>query len=208
MNDKFDHVSIRVQLDLLAVCRLCGSLHGEVFRHAPGSDGHGMRQACDCVTTPPVETWPGYDFNQAVALCRCCGRKLLMSGLRWSEWFCDNCLPPIEMINRFCGSCVIPTGRHSLLTHLAWSNDAESTETPEFVRELGDWFQRVERLEAHARTVVHDNLACLDEGTTDTDVPLADYLQRLPATPAVAQAAVMALGRSFGVPSYLLIHCS
>jgi hypothetical protein len=194
-------------LDLLGVCRLCGAVHGEVFRHAPNADGHGMRQACDCVTTPPMETWPGYDFNQAVTLCRCCGRKLLMSGLRWSEWFCDGCLPPIETINRVCSNCVIPTGRHSLLEHLAWSNEGPYAEVPEFIRELGDWFDRVERLETHARNVVHDNLALLSEGTTETDVPLTEYLQRLPSTTASVQAAVLALGRAFKVPEHLLMHC-
>jgi len=207
MSDRYGHVAIRVRLDQLALCRLCGQVHGEVTRTLPETMFQGLRQVCDCVTAPPAETWPGYDFNKAVELCRCCGRRLLMSGLHYSEWFCESCISGVETINRICGSCVIPTGRHALMKfaqdHLA--DPAPSTDVSE---ELGDYFDRVERLEAYAQRISQENLALIADGdVASTDVPLAQYLGALPASPTNSQAAVFALGRAFHVPAHVLVHC-
>lgn len=203
------HVSIRVPLELLNVCRICGELHGTVVRGETSGDGataptRELHQQCGCAAEARVQRWDDYDFNQAVALCRCCGRRLLMSGMRWSEWFCGDCLPLIEELNARCRAIVVPSSRQTLMTTIAEEERGLRQPLPEFAAALGDWFDRVERLELHARRVVHDNLHGLGLDTLDTDVTLGEYLERLPSSTRAVQDALRSLAAEFAVPAVLL----
>lgn len=163
-----------------------------------------LHQQCACTSTAFITRWQGYDFNQAVTLCRCCSRRLLISGMRWSEWFCGDCLPQIEDLNNRCRATVIPSSRHTLMAAIA-GNEQDSKPLPSFAASLGDWFQRVELLEEHALQMIHENLRSLGLDTLDTDVTLADYLERLPSNHAVSQASLRALAAAFHVPASLLV---
>lgn len=59
--------------------------------------------------------WDGFDFNEFVTLCYCCGAELLKSGSRWSEFFCEPCKKRVLEFNQAMGTSVIPIGRHSLM---------------------------------------------------------------------------------------------
>lgn len=98
----------------LRICPECHELHGEWER--PLEDRTIMLyQQCRCErAVAPAEQWPGYDFNLAVDLCRCCGAVPLRSGSRWSVWFCDDCKLQVGLLNGRHGRCVIPIGRHSV----------------------------------------------------------------------------------------------
>ena len=59
--------------------------------------------------------WKGFDYNEIVTLCHCCGTELLRSGSRWSVWFCEPCKERVVTLNAEAGVAVIPIGRHSLM---------------------------------------------------------------------------------------------
>jgi hypothetical protein len=203
-------ISIRVPLDRLSVCRICGDLHGVVIRGEPEPAGaaevvtRSLHQHCACTSTARIARWEGYDFNQAVTLCRCCTRRVLVSGMRWSEWFCGDCHPQIEDLNNRCRATVIPSSRHTLMTTIA-GNEQSPRPLPNFAVPLGDWFDRVELLEKHALAMIHENLHSLGLETLDTDVSLADYLKLLPMTQSVQHASLRALAAAFRIPASLLV---
>lgn len=219
MQSQSRQVSIRVPLDRLSLCRICGDLHGEVVRSempladqsglspigtSPTTAGRNLRQECACTAATVSPRWDDYDFNQAVTLCRCCGRRLLMSGMRWSEWFCTECLPLIDELNARCGMNIAPTSRHTLIATIASQEESNTFKPPEFASRLGDWFDRVELLERHALRVIRENLDALGLQSLATDVTLGEYLERLPASHAVSQRSVLALAAALGVPRRFL----
>jgi hypothetical protein len=219
MQQQTRQVSIRVPLDRLSVCRICGELHGEVVRsetatadhsgqsstaQSPTTMGRSLRQECACTAAAVSPRWDDYDFNQAVTLCRCCGRRLLMSGMRWSEWFCTECLPLVDELNARCGMNIAPTSRHNLMATIAAQEESNTFKSPKFASPLGDWFDRVEFLERHALRVIRENLDSLRLQSMATDVTLGEYLERLPASSAVSQRRVFALAAALGVPRRFL----
>ncbi len=219
MQSQSRQVSIRVPLDRLSVCRICGDLHGEVVRSemplvdqsglsptgtSPTTVGRNLRQECACTAATVSPRWDDYDFNQAVTLCRCCGRRLLMSGMRWSEWFCTECLPLIDELNARCGMSIAPTSRYTLLATIAAQEESNTFEPPKFASRLGDWFDRVELLERHAIRVIRENLNSLGLQSLATDVTLGEYLERLPASHADSQRSVLVLAAALGVPRRFL----
>lgn len=219
MHSQSRQVSIRIPLDRLWICRICGDLHGEVVRseipladqpgqapqgQTPSTVERNLRQECVCAAVTTSLRWDDYDFNQAVTLCRCCGRRLLMSGMRWSEWFCTECLPLIDEMNARCGTDIAPTSRHTLMTEIAAQEESAASVSPGFALRLGDWFDRVELLERHALRVIRGNLDALDLPCLSTDVTLGEYLERLPASHAVSQQSMLALAYALGVPRSFL----
>ena len=127
-----------------------------------------------------------------------------MSGMRWSEWFCTECLPLIDELNARCGMNIAPTSRHSLMTTIAAQEESNTFEPPQFASRLGDWFDRVELLERHALRVIRENLDSLGLQSMATDVTLGDYLERLPASGAFSQRSVFALAAALNVPRRFL----
>jgi hypothetical protein len=205
------------QLDGLFVCRPCGRIYGDIVGVRPGTSRPGQRQHCDCTpaslpatslrrpSAPEAESslWPEYDFNEAVTLCRCCGGAVVAGGSRWSLWFCPACKPALAAVNRWCGTYVVPLGRFTLLDQIGRNEDRDREEPP-FLGALGDWFQRVERLELHAQQVVQDRLRQLDD-SSGGEVLLTQYLDRLPPSVELCQASVIDLLRAFQVPPYMIL---
>ena len=64
------------------VCHRCGGLLEE-----RASGERPEPQACDCQREDDTPPWPGYDFNEWVRLCDCCGSVALPSGSRFSTFF-------------------------------------------------------------------------------------------------------------------------
>jgi hypothetical protein len=87
----------------LHVCGDCGSIGGRFGAY---------QHVCRC-SRDESPTWPRYDFNTAVELCRCCGQVALSSGSRFSVWFCDGCKKEIGLLHGRLGRYVVPIGRHS-----------------------------------------------------------------------------------------------
>lgn len=195
------------QLDRLSFCGTCGRIHGEVVLQLLGKLSPPRRQCCDCEPPGATSHWPGYDLPEAVSLCRCCGRRPVLSGTTWAIWFCDACRRAVERINRLGRCHVIPIGRHTLLDQIGRDEDGVDQEIPPFVTALGDWFARVERLEMHAWLVMQSNFRELARGA-QAECTLVDYLERLPATAEFIRAAVRDLGRAFELPPDVIVEAT
>jgi hypothetical protein len=193
------------ELASLYVCNTCGRIYGEVSPAVSGSVSPPRQQRCECESAEFDPPWEGYDFPEAVTLCRCCGRRALLGGRPWSIWFCIACRRGVERINRLGRCHFIPVGRHTLLDQIG--RDADEEEIPAFVAGLGDWFARLERLELHAWLVMQSNLRALSRDA-QTELRLADYLERLPATTDYIRAAIRDLGRAFDLPPFILAEAT
>lgn len=152
------------------VCRACGRLAGRGTGTGPGVS---RAQRCDC--HPRREkTWPDYDFNLAVELCRCCGQVALRSGSRWSVWFCAGCLQLTRELNHALGRYAIPVGRHSLHGGIALHGDSSKLDVALFAARWSNATVASGAVHRWAGTVVRRILAVRwpDGG----DVPLPVYL--------------------------------
>lgn len=203
MADPIDPDALPFDIDLLYVCRSCGRIYGDVESTIPGAKPTQRRQLCDCQSSALCEPRPVVELTEAVTLCRCCGLRPLLNGVRQSVWFCRSCRAAVQTINRACGESVIPIGRHTLLEQMNLNEDVER-EVPAFVLALGDWFERVERLEMHAWLVMRNNLKRLGDESLFSEVPLSLYVERLAVSADMLRASVFDLGRAFDVPPYLL----
>lgn len=91
----------------LSICRECHLLYHRV-------PVNGLQQRCRCDGSEEA-TWPGYDFNERIHLCRLCHQELLPSGSRFSLWFCTPCKELVVGFNDRMRRWLIPTGRHSFM---------------------------------------------------------------------------------------------
>jgi len=203
MASEYDPDALRLRPDHHRLCRPCGRIYGDVASKMSGTATPNRRQHCDCQLPVRIERRPNDDLPDTVTLCRCCGLRPLLSGSRGSVWFCRSCCTAIQTINRACGTYVIPLGRYTLLEEMGLSED-DGREVPSFVPVLGDWFERVERLEMHAWLVVQNHLKQLGDESLLREVSLAAYLERLSVSADLLRASVLDLGRAFDVPPYLL----
>jgi hypothetical protein len=174
------------QYETMLICTTCGGLFGP----AP------LGQRCACDRTPQAP-WPGYDFNEQIRLCDCCGRFLLPSGRRWSIWFCGPCKERVILLNQEFGFPLIPLGRHSLVNGLGLSGGPGRTppsddQIERFAEALGGLFDRMTILNdewkpAHLRSELvrlglltgHEGEAPHDGGGPGPSVRLMDYLTRV-----------------------------
>jgi AcrR family transcriptional regulator len=81
------------------VCGECGELSG-AFVDVADEVERTQRCRCGGEAREQEATWPGYDFNRGLELCRCCAGALVSSGSRWSSFFCDACGDDIHTWNR------------------------------------------------------------------------------------------------------------
>ena len=203
MAGQLDPDALPFRIDLLYVCRPCGRIYGDVESTIPDAAPARCRQRCDCQSAGHDERRPPDELKEAVTLCRCCGLRPLLNRSRRSVWFCRSCCTAIQTMNRACGTYVIPLGRYTLLEQMGFNED-DGREVPAFVPALGDWFERVERLEIHAWLVMQNNLKQLGDESSLREVSLAAYLERLSVSADLLRASVFDLGRAFNVPPYLL----
>lgn len=203
MASPIDPNALPFRIDLLYVCRTCGCVYGDVESLIPEVAAPTHRQYCDCQSGGHVERRSADEVTETVTLCRCCGLRPLLVSSQRSVWFCPTCCAAIQFINRACGTYVIPLGRYTLLEQIGLDEDKQR-EVPAFVPGLGDWFERVERLEMHAWLVVRNNLKQLGDESSLREVSLAFYLERLSVSVDLLRVSVLDLGRAFDVPPYLL----
>jgi len=78
-------------LSLFRICTTCYEPYG-----TEAQQGFPTPQRCRCDKTDE-STWPRFDFNEHVHLCRCCRAVALDSGSRWSVWFCKPCKDRVRL---------------------------------------------------------------------------------------------------------------
>ncbi len=123
------------------------------------------------------ERWPGFDFNTAVELCKCCGLEPLRSGSRWSVWFCDECKERVRELHEAYQRYIVPIGRHSFMGGFGLSGKAvrDDAEIHYFASRWKTVAEAINALYDFSRSVVADNLRLL--GLADqSQIPLAQYL--------------------------------
>jgi hypothetical protein len=185
----------------MVVCTACGQVRGR-WRALELPDAPAHEQGCRCVPGG-AEPWPRFDFNTAIELCHVCGTEPLLSGSRWSPYFCDECKERVKQLNRHHGECIIPIGRHSLMNGVAY--DAERAKmgvtAAQFAKELQKMFGRSGGLLTWREQQVHANLA--DCGfATGADVPLPKYLEACAALPVDKAAAYDGVCGAYGVKPF------
>ena len=177
----------------MKVCMKCGGIYG--FWHDPSgqvgsSGGIDYYQKCGCKTPKPDmppkgksrEKWPGFDFNEVITLCHCCGREVLRSGSKWSVWFCEVCRKRVIQFNTQYRKTIIPIGRHSIMAGYALSGkeSADENKVHQFMTNLKSLFKRIDVLEEWRVRIMSRNLKSL---RYSKDVTLVEYLSKVKDLP-------------------------
>lgn len=67
-------------------------------------------------------------------ICRCCGLRIIPSGSRWSLFYCQVCKLRIRNLNETIERCIIPCGRHSIMSvSLSGQNPKSIEAVAEFI---------------------------------------------------------------------------
>lgn len=123
--------------------------------------------------------WLGFDYRKIMELCYCCGQELLISGSRWSVFFCDDCKTKVLELNRRFQRAVIPVGRHTLMNGI--EIDSDKLNEPEAVQafhaKANDMIERNKKMNKWNAQIVSDNLKALGCGN---DIFVNDYLKKAP----------------------------
>ena len=166
------------------VCSSCLDIYGFVYLKS-GIFYQKCNPKCpvrDLKETMPITEkeqakWEGYDYNQTLTLCYCCGAEQLRSGSRWSVWFCESCNKRVREFNQAMGVSLIPIGRHSLMNGIGLElgptvSKIKIKETIDDFHQLG---ARIDYLERWRRIVKSHNWrsARLDP---EQDISLIKYL--------------------------------
>jgi hypothetical protein len=132
-------------------------------------------QKCGCQNRSREQTeprWPRADFNTAVELCYSCAAEVILSGSRWSVFFCEDCRPRVFALNRSYGLAVIPYGRHSMMN--GFGITGEDAKDPQklatFTEGFNSLFDRIHRLHDWRTNLVRDYLARMgDSGNVSVE---------------------------------------
>lgn len=158
----------------MEVCHACATVVG------PFSD-EGVRRvqrgSCPSHARPAGEArWEGWDIELRVELCRCCGRVPLVSGSRYSVWFCAGCKTLVGQLNGRHGRCVVPIGRHSF--HYGYMLNGEQVADPvevhAFVEGVRSVSEAANLLALWRDEAVRRNLEAIDVAPGGV-VPLSEY---------------------------------
>jgi hypothetical protein len=159
-------------------------------------------QRCECRRVPGEPRWLRCDFNEHTHLCELCAGVALLSGSRWSVWFCEPCKVGVLVANRWVGWPVIPIGRHSVMNGIRLEAGHDAVEMSRFAERFGALAQRIDRLHAWHRQLLRDRLAALGYGDGQ-DVLLDEYHAKLRdpdcTVRAIPQHCVWNLLQHFGV---------
>ena len=151
-----------------------------------GYDGSALN--VDTATGAVVGAWvpipgkaePRLDFLTPAELCRCCGRVLLVSGSKFSIWFCDECRLPVHDLNAAMGRCLIPLGRHTFCNGIGTVRvrDQRQGDVERFVDDLRGLWASMDALDRWADEIVRRNCVALGLDARPA-VSLATYLDRV-----------------------------
>lgn len=140
-----------VHYEDMFMCSVCGEIYGNwryepeikvIYPHENMMDTYN--QKCSCKGTQDRQKWPRFDFDEILTLCYCCGQELLMSGSKWSVWFCDYCKERVVQFNTIFQRTIIPIGRHSIMHgYLLTGKDCIDSE------KIKDFAAKVNQLNIH-----------------------------------------------------------
>lgn len=181
--DTFFFENLELSKDM-GVCRNCGEIHGLL---RPRGGGRFYRQTCSCENkrgTPQaydeLKKHLNLDFGQAVTLCSCCGQVFMLSGSRWSVFFCDFCRRMIVNFNKTQGFPLIPMGRHSLMNNLTLSGKDfyDEKAISSFLEGTNLMNKRIALLSDWNKIMTAKNLKRIGYGR-DPDIDLFSYLSEV-----------------------------
>lgn len=178
--------------EALWICGTCTGLYGRSRGIDPGHDNGDQR--CSCRREPVEPTWAGFDFNEYVHLCECCLQEVLLSGSRFSVWFCSECRERVVVLNDELRYWLIPIGRHSFQARtyeppgwLALPGTVASADGPAaraaiegFTRATVGLFSSMQRLHLWSEASLAENLRDLGFAPS-TSVALPEYLRSIRA---------------------------
>ncbi len=121
--------------------------------------------------------WDGFDFDEILTICHCCGQEVLMSGSTWAFWFCPECLAMAGAYNREKGRTVIPVGRNPNLAGLDGSCLDDRSAFMQFSDAAADLSLRIGHLEKWRRLMMSENFILYL--WIKTDARLEYYLSRM-----------------------------
>jgi hypothetical protein len=188
-----------IDFSQMCICGLCFGIAGP-WRYLDRAPTHLLIQECTCTkASTRYATWPRFDFNEAVTLCRCCGLELLRSGSKWSVWFCGACKERVRRLHQEFNVYLIPIGRHSIMGGFGLRGDAvrDEAKIEAFATVTRTLFARMDLLEEWANQVVQRNMAAISGDRTQ--VPLTDYLTRAYEDSMTKQEAFTSLIRYFEI---------
>jgi len=170
-----------VHYEDMFVCSACGGLYGswkyepEIKALYPERARESENQDCYCKERRRQKEWPGFDFNEIVTLCYCCGREVLNSGSRWSVWFCENCKERVVVFNTFVQRTIIPIGRHSMMSgyYLKGQDIHEKAEIENYAANVNQLFSGIDHLDKWRKYIIRENFKLFK---ISKDISLFDYL--------------------------------
>ena len=186
--------------DEMKICAVCGGIFGRVRVEGEPKEFY---QPCECdkkaggpAAEDDLRGHLGLDFNEIVTLCYGCGQEVILSGSRWSPFFCEFCLGLMQFdITRDPRpSWWVPTGRHSMMNGLGLSGpDAQDEQkAARFVEAVNSLPERIEHLRQWKRLVVSRRRE--EAGFPgDEDIELAAYLAAVPRDNVLKYQAVLSL---------------
>jgi hypothetical protein len=184
----------------MRVCQACGRLAGG----GPASAGGVSRaQRCDCLPHDE-QAWPGYDFNLAVELCRCCGQVALRSGSRWSVWFCAGCNDLVQAFNKARNRYAIPIGRHSFHGGISLTGEASELDVTLFLARWGNLSVASGALDRWAGIVARRIIG--ERWPGGGDVPLVEYLAACDTSEGEKRRRFEEMLRFFGEEARDAVH--
>jgi len=163
-------------IDRTVVCGPCGDVVGSADDFYERGFTMVQTGPCPVHAAPAESTWPSYDYNRFVELCRCCGTVPLRSGSRWSVWFCPECREQVDLLNLRLGRYAIPIGRHSIHAGrlLSIEKAAEPVALHAFLEGMNAASDAMGVLGKWAHEVIRLNLRAIREDD-DSVVPINPY---------------------------------
>jgi hypothetical protein len=197
----------------MRICGQCFSVEGQCRHKGQWLDQAHTHDRQSRISDPAESPlWDGFDFNEVVCLCYCCGTELLESGSKWSVWFCPECNKLAVHVNRFLQYYWLPIGRHSAMSSssetplgLIHGQDIQRPKKVEsFVEDLQTVFQRVERIRLLAKEAVRQNFLCLGF-KRENAISLPSYIRTVKATQIDKKVRFIQLCQRMGLP-WLEVH--
>ena len=170
-----------VHYEDMFVCSVCRGLYGswkyepEVKAFYPTRAMATGYQDCYCKKKYGHKKWPGFDFSEVVTLCYCCGQEVLLSGSRWSVWFCEDCKERVVVLNTFFQRTIIPIGRHSMMHgyHLKGQDIHDKAKIENYAANVNQLFSGIHHLDKWRKRIIRENFKLFE---ISKDISLVDYL--------------------------------